>query len=374
MSNRLDIVEPQMTGMFHASFNAAMVHAAFLATDEEGVAFSGFAGHVEEVRRILRQLAPRIDSRIEWRTLEASRSGSVISRLWHSHRLISGALRAGNRVLFTSISRMQILLLKRAMNDRVQVRAVLHGDLERIETPASLGSAADLFSLRRTMAGRHPPGLRYLLLGQSIRDHIPPEFAEMISNSSVIDHPYHFVPIKNLRPAACILGIFGNTGNGRELEMVARQVKEKNPGITFRLVGFLGSEAIAARLGAWVEHASHRPISREVYAQRAESITHALWLAPIGSFRLRASGTFLDSLSYGKPLIYTANPYIDSYLSQTTGIGTRCESLDAVCETILDVVTQQSADSYARSQTRIAEFRVRFTPESVAHQLRSALE
>jgi hypothetical protein len=373
MSERWDMVEPQMSGAAHAAFNAALVHAAFIAAAGGPVAFSGFASHVDEVRRILRQFAAPIDSRIEWRILEPPPSASAISRLWHNRRLIHGVLRTGRRILFTSISRMQIVLLKRAMSDRVQVSAVLHGDLERIEIPAKRGSPADLFSLRRTLAGRQPPGLRYLLLGQSIRDHIPPEFAEMMAHASVIDHPYHFEPIEEFRYASCVFGLFGNAGNARELETVARRVKAQNPDVAFRLIGFLANEAAVARLEPWVECASHAPIDRELYVRRARTISHALWLAPIGSFRLRASGTFFDSLSYGKPLIYTANPYIDYYHGQAAGIGTRCESLDAVCETLLEVAAVHTPESYARSQLRIAEFRSRFTPEAVAQQLRSAL-
>jgi hypothetical protein len=171
-----------------------------------------------------------------------------------------------------------------------------------------------------------------------------------------------------------VFGMFGSCGDGRLLERVAREVRAAAPHIGFRLVGFLGDRAAVERLSMLVEGTGTRPISADAFLQGARAVTYALWLSEPDSFRLRASGTFMDALAFGKPLIYTANAFIDPYHALAPGIGTRCETIDDVPAVVVAVARAHREAEYRQAQQAIVDFRVRFAPESLAPRLAASLD
>ncbi|MHB8233236.1 MAG: glycosyltransferase family protein [Solirubrobacteraceae bacterium] len=379
-----------MEAVFHAPFNAALLHAVLLAYPDVAVSFRAFPEHAREVRGILAEQAPELAARVEWRVVPFAAGGSVVRRWRQCGQAIREVLgRSPNRspnwsperrerVLFCSLSRMQLLALKRAMRRTDQVRAVLHGDLDQLERPPRERFPMRLFALERVLQRPHPAGLRYLLLGDSIRERVPARLRAALANPGVIDHPYHFFPVRAgargaRLPAAPVFGIFGNSGSGRHLEAVARAVKAVDPTIRFRLVGFVANQAAVERLRPFVEDVGYQPIARATFLKRAEEITHALWLAPPNSFRLRASGTFFDALAYAKPLIYTANPYIDDYFDRAPGLGTRCATTAAVPQAILEAAAGHSEAAYGVQRAAIERLRERFSPAALAGTLPAAL-
>ncbi len=157
------------------------------------------------------------------------------------------------------------------------------------------------------------------------------------------------------------------------LESVVRSVKATHPSIRFRLIGFV-APTVVDRLQTLVEDVGDLPIAREAFIDRAHGITYALWLAPAASFRLRASGTFFDALSYVKPLVYTANPFIDQYHALEPGIGLRCETIPDVERGIRQLTEEHSASTFAAQQAAILRLRERFTPTAQAKALATALD
>jgi len=369
------VVEPQMKGIFHAPFNAALLHAVVLAYPDRTVSFHAFPEHSRVVRQILEQNAPSILEQIEWRQIPVPNAKSLPARWLESRRIIHNAVSSAGNVLFCSISRMQLLHLKKYLLKRKspQVRAVLHGDLDRITEESDESFPASLFSLKRVLLMDHPPSLRYILLSSSILQNVPERFRQALSHSSWIDHPYHFPPIQPTAPDSLVFGTFGNTGDGRLLEQVARQVKAVDPSVQFRLIGFLSDQQTVDRLRPLIEDVTDQPISRENFIHGARSVTHALWLAPADSFRLRASGTLFDALAYGKPLVYTANAYVDPYFALEPEIGVRCLSLEEVAPAILELVHNHTDVGYLQAQKAIERLRRRFTPEELAKSLRERL-
>ncbi len=115
MSRRIAVVEPQMDGIFHASFNAALLHTVALAYPDASISFRAFPEHLHIVRGILEPYAPEQVQRIEWRATPPPPSASLLARWRHSGRALREILSAHEPVVFCSISRMQLLQLKRIM-------------------------------------------------------------------------------------------------------------------------------------------------------------------------------------------------------------------------------------------------------------------
>jgi hypothetical protein len=370
------LVEPQMEGVAHAPFNAALLHTVVLAYADAPISFYAAPSHIRMVQEILSQHAPAIATCVQWQELPASTDPSLRGRWRHNARLVQKVLALRQRILFCSISRMQLYQLKRRMTKGDIVRAVMHGELELIEMVPRERFPVSMFSLHRVLLRPQRGDLRYVLLGRSIRDNIPPRYREPFANAGILDHPYHFSATKTSDAAGgdvCI-GIFGNTGDGKLLETVARCMKNAEPGVRFRLVGFVADRNAVVRLQPLVEDVGNQPLSREVFLERAKDIQCALWLAPPGSFRLRPSGTFFDALSHAKFLIYTANPFLDGYYRVEPEIGVRCETVDEVCAAILRLARTPAHERYGAAQAAILRLRERFTPEAQANRLPGALD
>ncbi len=361
-----------MEDVFHSSFNAALLHAVAICFSDVSVSFRGYPGHTRIIQNILRVHAPDMVDRIEWRSIESA-PPSLPSRWRHNRNLLRRVLSPGERVLFTSISRLQLLLLKRLMRPNDEVRAVLHGDLEQIESPNQGRFPWNRFSLKSILLGSHPVGLRYLLLGQSIYDHMPLDCRKILDKFGILELSYHFAPLSDPPTGRIVFGVFGNSGDGRLLEEIARQIHELNAEIELRLIGYVADREAVNRLAPFVKEVVDSPLSLEAFEARARAVTYALWLAPNGSYRLRASGAFFDALVYGKPLVYTANPYIDSYVSRTSEMGIRCERLSDVPDAVLRLARRHSNESYARAQNAIVALRNRHTPAAIAISLPLAL-
>ncbi len=254
------------------------------------------------------------------------------------------------------------------------MRAVLHGDLDRITEESDESFPASLFSLKRVLLMDHPP--RYATscsVARSFKTFLK-RFRQALSHSSWIDHPYHFPPIQPTAPDSLVFGTFGNTGDGRLLE--SRSLVRSRPSIlpsSSVWSVFFPTSRLADRLRPLVEDVTDQPISRESFIQGARSVTHALWLAPPDSFRLRASGTLFDALAYGRPLVYTANAYVDPYFALEPEIGVRCLSLEQVAPAILELVHNHTDMRYLQAQKAIERLRRRFTPEELAKTLRERL-
>lgn len=371
------VLEPQMEGVQHAPFNAALLHALVLAHPDIPITFQSLSEHMTAVRSILQEHESALTRRIEWRSMDRPKNRGILTRWLHGQRMIRQVLSTGNRILFCSVSRMQLLQLKRSMRPSDVVRVVLHGDIDRLDHPAEKGFLERFLSLHRVILRPNPVGLRYLLLGESIRRCIPAAFKAALANSGVIDHPYHFPVLSSDDSVGTenglIFGTFGNTGNGEMLEEVARRVRKEDASVGFRLVGYLSGPEAVERVGKVVEGATDKALSREEFQQRAHALTHTLWLAPSDGFRLRASGTFFDALAHLKPLIYTANPYIDSYDAEAAGIGFRCASVDEVVRVILQLASENRPAEYEAMKRAMIRFRERFTPASLARRLPSEL-
>ena len=368
------VVEPQIAHVGHSPTNAAFLHTAFLAFPSYRVSYSAMPEQLRAVRDILDRYAPEIVEKIEWRTIEEpSENGQRAWWRW-SWRTIKGYLGKDERVLFTSLSRMQIFQTKWLMrlHPGAQIRVVLHGDLEELLHPRRDRFPLSLLSVANVLKSRTPKGLRYLLLGRSIFENVPAEFHELTDHAGIVDIPSHFPDFVPQPVDELVFGTFGNSGEGHELEEVVRAVKAQRPNVRFRLVGFLSGPEPVARLAPFVERADFAPLTRAQFIENAREVTHTLWVTRPGGFRLRASATFFDALGIAAPLVYTRNPYIDAYRDAAPGIGWPCADTEAVIREVVRVADAFDPEAYREQQAAMLRFRTRFLPENQTDALRTA--
>lgn len=373
---KIIIIEPQNESLFHAPFNAALLHSFKLAFQDHEISFTGMIKHVNVVTNILTKNSPIDGYRVITHILLPPKTQKKIDRFLWSWRLFSKLSKEYDILVLASASRMHLAQLQALtfISKKPSIYVVLHGELESIynlnnKFPQSLLSLKSL--LKREGAKR----LNYFVLGDSLMKNIPSEYKHLIKNSFVIDHPYHFSNTLSPLDASPTLtfGIFGNSGDGELLYQLVNKVHSTLPNIKFMMIGFVGEGKSKGPLADHVEGLTETPLSREAYESAANKISHALFITELNGYKLRASGTFFDALSFLKPLLFISNNFVNHYWSECPPIGTKCTDIDEMANKIIEIYKNFNETSYREQQKAMQTYRARFTPTSQAQKIHKNL-
>jgi hypothetical protein len=287
--------------------------------------------------------------------------------------------------IMTAGSEIGFLILKLLLAFRYssfRVVAVLHGVLATlVEFPRR--RLAALRGMRFVFRLPHPRQLSYLVFGPSILRslrHLQPAAAQ---HTFAIDHPYGWTDRPTLLPPpltsnSILFGFLGvSGGRGKRFDRfaaLAADIRRLRLGARFTLVGHLNTNEDLRRFGTLFPEASARPLSGDEFRLRARALTYAVALPDPEIYRLTASASFLDSLSYVKPGIYLRNMYIEEYFKRMGDIGYLCDSEEELRQCILGIIDHFPAERYARQCDTILRMRGIFEPVSLAANLRTALD
>jgi hypothetical protein len=378
--------EPQCWDFEHYLFNAALLHTTLLAFPNQPVIFAGERGHSEYVRTAVMKHAPEHLSRITWMDMPVpERSskgwGRVRSELVWIRRILQIASDTPTHfVLLSSISEPGLLALKWRLSrtlSRVPVLAVTHSMLGSLLVPGSRRPWLWLLHVRQILRFPHPRQLHYIVLGGSLYRTLEKRLPQLISYFSSIDHPWFWATMPgppDAQPPVVRFGYFGAAYKGGMdlFHRLARAIHDVAKRAEFLLVGFVPQGA-ESRYSEDIRGVSSTPLSSEEYDRRARSITHAIWVANPENYRLAASASFLDALSYIKPGLYLRNEYVAYYFDRMGDIGYLCDGYEELEATARSIAVDFPAERYAQQRVNIEQGRRMFEPSAVAEQLQSII-
>jgi len=388
-NNLICFVEPQCQGFEHAHFNAALMATVLRAYPEAQAAFLGEREHLEWVRRMLERFDSPALRRIEWRE-----SAIPLREMegWPRFREEWGAVRATLRyvaerqprlLVWTSVTSTGLLALKLQLYLRrpgFPMLAVIHSILATIVNRLPRRPWQRLLCLRQVLQLPHPASLRYIALGDSIHRSLTEAQPVLAPQFEVLDHPYFhedrppYTPSESDQPRLLRFGYFGASPKGFGVfARLAQEILEQETQVEFVLVGFLwGPDARSEYPG--VTGLSDKPLTPEEYRQRAASLTYAIGTADPTHYRLVASASFLDALSYGKPGVYLRNAFVEDYFRKMGDIGYLCDSPEEMRATILSLIREFPLERYRKQRDNIRRGRERFAPQLLAQQLREIVD
>jgi hypothetical protein len=233
-----------------------------------------------------------------------------------------------------------------------------------------------LLHLHQILKLPHPKQLRYIALGGSISMSLQRHFPQFARHFSSMDHPWFFAePGRRDSIPAPRMARFGYFGaaykGGMDLfHRLAEAIHQVSRGTDFLLIGFV-PQGVERRYDDHIDGVSSTPLSSHEYDRRAASITHAVWTANPNNYRLAASASFLDAVSYVKPGLYLRNEYVEYYFQHMGDIGYLCDSyqeMEAIARSIAD---DFPAERYRQQCVNIEQGRRVFEPSAVAQQLRA---
>jgi hypothetical protein len=286
-------------------------------------------------------------------------------------------------VLLSSVSEQGLLAVKLLLTrSRLSIPflAVPHSVLASLRVRQSRRPWAWALELRQILRLPHPEQLHYIALGESIYRNLQmhdPQFAVHFSPIELAWFwKYRETPEPPLEPSTVRFGYFGaaNKGGIDLFHRLALKMPQKSHPAEFVLVGYLPSETDALRYGRDIGGVSTAPLSPDEYDARASSVTYLVWAANPDNYRLAASSSFLDALSYVKPGLYLRNDYVEYYFKQMGDIGYLCNSHEEIEDMARSLVAKFPRERYLEQCRNIVRGRSIFEPAIVGNQLRTIVE
>jgi glycosyltransferase involved in cell wall biosynthesis len=365
-------------GFEHIPFNASFIASLAEAYPGEPIQFSGQRDHVAQLRRYLE---PRFSGLpVEWRELDLPpRFAPPRERLTRDFRIcqaiMSEARRLGaSRVIAcylhaeTGVLAFKTLAL---LYRRCLPAFVHHGSLMRL-----------LSSRRyRPLLALGNGHLRQLVLGDSIRSEVLKEVPRLLGSVHAIRHPYFFdetgpSDLPEAGPMTfSFLGLVDETKGFPEFIELAETISTSSgEAARFDLIGGKRGGSTPGSAGRWVKtYGDDGPIPRDVFERQLALTTYAVFPYLASYYRFIASGSVLDSLAAGKPIIAFRNPQFQEMFDTMGDIGYLCDDLAEMKRTIATIMRDPPRERYRRQSQAILAGRRIFSPAAVATQLRAAL-
>jgi hypothetical protein len=308
--------------------------------------------------------------------------------LWARPVLRMAAERKAPAVIVTSITNTGLLVLKRLLSrasGSVKVLVFPHSILTSLERPPIKDPWNWPISMRQALRRPHPPGFGYVALGPSIHRRIQQGFPRFARHFRPLDPPYLWANRNEAlvrwseSPKVIRFGYIGVGYKGKGFDTF-RSLASGNRGrhshAEFVLVGFVPrmEKGRAMRDESWVHGLSREPLTEEEYRRRAASLTYAVMPLEPKKYRLSASASFLDALSFVKPGIYLRNDYVGDYFERMGDIGYLCDSPDEMGDVIASILAEFPMGRYRKQQENILRERRIFEPETLAPKLREIVE
>jgi hypothetical protein len=384
------VCEPQCWGYEHAAVNAAILHTVALAFPERELTFLAERSHLQWVQEVLCREAPTTAARIAWQEVAVpARSASSWRRVLQEQEWCRLILELAARpevggILLSSVTSPGLLALKLRLyrqGSPVPIVAIPHALLGTLLEPSPLRPSYWLLALRQVLRLPHPDNLSYVALGDPIAATLQSTHPRLARHFRVWELPVLWATRTIPQPPAAgsrlRFGFFGAGAHPAKgyaaFLKLASEVSHRSNAAEFVLVGNAPAQSTLGESTDTVSGGSIEALTPAEYHRRAAGIHYAVWTGSPRHYRLRASATFLDALSYVKPGIYLRNSYLEYYFDRLGDIGYLCDSYDEMADVVLRLAADFPAERYRQQCANILQRRDLFEPAALASRIRGIL-
>lgn len=372
------VCEPQFRGSTHATFNAGLLAAAAYAFPGAPLGFAAHPSHQPWVRRALPPGEPAAARAIELPELPSLRRVGRRRRTAAEVRVWLGVLARARReraqlLLFTSTTKLGALFLKLACRaGSPPVLAVVH-QLFELEAPAGGRRTPSLASV---LALPQPRRLAFVAPSSATIEALARRRPRLARHFVALEPPYFWQRDEVAEPSGGGVGfaLFGTAGAARLAPFLdlARRVGPA-AGARFRVVGHVPEAvALSAEDAALLGRPARRPLPLDELARIATAVDFAVWLGG-EDYELRLSASFLDALSWLRPLVALRTPFAEHYFHQLGDIGVLCADHEAMGAVVAGLAAHLPAERHRAWGERMRVARQRFEPAAVASSLLRAV-
>jgi len=372
--HRILLAELSMSGVFHAGVNAGFVRLMKEVYPDGALHFIAEKSHVETCRIRLADISVHyrklpVFPKVEKFTLPLRDLLGCI----YAVRLFAGS-RKSDTVFITNLLPLThwcVWLMNGLIRRRLFI--ALHGQLEALLPDTSLRMTKPYFRLHAPLF-RYDRDSRYVLLGEPVYQEVKPFFGPQ-TKRIVIDHPYDygaepFVPALEYPLRFGQVGV-GNRGKGTEKlfrlgELLQDEIEAGR--VELHLVGRLDPE-LRSRTNRWVKW-HPKTLAENDFATGIDGLHYTLLLRNAGDGRAIASGSFFDTLKYGKPFLSLDSAFVRHYSVAFPGCGEVFSSVEAMAEAIRRICRDLDHAEYKNRTAALLAARKGLSIQCIAEQFK----
>jgi hypothetical protein len=381
------ICEPQCVGLEHSNFNAALLCSVAAGFPGCPLYFLAEASHLEAVQIALGAALPVHAATLHWIPMEApARAKADWIRLQDEYRRRRNAMQFANDIgaqalIVASINNTGLLVLKfclrRSEYRKIPVLAIPHSCLTALVKAGTRRPWNKMIGLRQVLLLPQPRNLRLVALGPSLFRQVASLQGKRVAHWCTVEHPYLWSTESDeeeLTVDTVRFGFFGVTKKGfAAFCKLAAEIHQRYASAEFWLVGSLKSEQHRHSGVEFIKGVGISMLSLEEYRFRAAKQHYCIWTGDPEDYRLTASGSFLDALSFIKPGFYLSNAFVDYYFDQCGDIGYLCADYHSLREALCGVLENFPYERYQEQRRNILRSRTRFHPARIGPQLWSEI-
>jgi glycosyltransferase involved in cell wall biosynthesis len=271
-------------------------------------------------------------------------------------------------------------LLRLFRRRRLGVQVVLHGNLNDINGWRPRNPLRRRFDLLGVLGRPHPPGLRFVVLDEAIREALGRILPGLLPRVDVFPLPINLDEVPTVPPcrleAPVRIGFVGLAtaakGIDTFLRVAAASKQRFGTQVEFQHVGRVPEGSDLRPFQVLAQPPSTAPLERTEFLRRMAQLHYVLLPYRRGYYDLSASGALVDAMTCQKPIVATRIPFIDGLFAAFGDIGHACDDeagLAAAVETIMGL-DQARYDRQVAAMGRVRSSRL---PEALAPRYRDVV-
>lgn len=364
----------------HVPFNAGLLAVVRNAFPHEPVYFFGGPAHIGELKN---QVGEFLAESITWKEMSLLSSDvSYFSRLLGEMKILQNLLQifpAGSTgpLLLTSARPATLMALKWVKCFRfkeVRVQIVLHGHLSGVTGKRYRHPVRRFQEMRTALTFLGNSNVQYLVLEENLRDVLVQHLPVLEGKVEVLEHPlppneaesksHHLsTPIR-----FGFLGLANDAKGFPVFVKLAEEITEQyRDHAEFHAIGRLSSEgSLTLKTDALTTKPGVERLSREDYIQGIEPLHFIALPFQSSQYDLNSSGTLLDALAWGKPLIARKISIFENLFAKHGDIGYLFNTDGELREIVEHIVERADKTHYHTQVCNIENARCFRSPEALA--------
>ena len=384
MNPTIAFLDPFNRGLSHVPVNVGLLEAAMLASPDRPVVI---AAEGEHLSGMLELLAPTLRYRLaETVAIDPpAPGGRFMERIRYdlaNIRLLLARCAPDTTLIIGDLAPATLYAMRLALAGRrrlvTRVAAVLHGNASEIAGWRARNPLVRLTQLREAII-RAPGDTRFIVLEPAIRQALIEAAPELAERLHVLPHP---LPIAESRlvPAAWSTSapVHGNRikiaflgaahpkkGFSAFLELALTLKRLPGDAFEFQAIGWLPPESAGLNLSCLTRLPTPHKIGRAEFVAALSGIDYVCMPYDPSLYRYSASGTLIDAIACGKPLLALKSPMLEDLWHEFGDIGELAESIEDLGARAATLAERPDPDRYRRQVETLATIAVSRTPQSL---------
>lgn len=386
MKDRIVVIDTFSYGSFHEMFNAEMLKVYSCVFKD--VSYYGVSSNIDCIQKICMGHLNIQYNRLLFSISINNRLGILIRYLWSAVYSMFLLLRFRNeQYIAINYDNPFLLPLLRICGSflKSSIYICCHGELELLTEPIGKNGLLALAQRKVLLSFFHSRihgNIHFLVLGESIIENLVSIIPNNKKCFSSINHPYKFrsyqINKESFSSSHLRVGIIGGTNKNKGYDLLMHLVKnidfKKGNGIELWHIGKISGDIcfLKDRGVHVVERTGNGDLSRNVYEELVESLQFVLFLYPVDSYKVTASGAIFEAISNLKPIIALSNPFFEYIFSIMGKIGYLFRSMDELEQFMLTFHLDE--EEYLQMQNNMLQNRTCFSAEAVSDELNELIK